>query len=260
VVDRRAAGSGRSELLRLLAGVSRPRSGSLHLDGRPYRPRGVSDAQRAGVVLIPQERRAEALMPDSVERNLNTTTIGRHTLARFIVSRRRERAHAQRLWRDLDVRGRSLDQEVLTLSGGNQQKVVLAKFLALRPVLLLDEPTRGVDVATKSQIYTLIRDRAASGCGVLVVSSELPELLGLCDRIVVLHDTGLWGPSPRRRDRGVPASPATDAAADGRGRHRPSPSTSRPEDSPPARMARVSWPLALLAIVAFFGVSTRPRS
>jgi ABC-type sugar transport system ATPase subunit len=192
------AGSGRSELLRLLAGVSRPRSGSLQLEGRPYRPRSVSDAQRAGVVLIPQERRAEALMPDSVERNLNTTTIGRHTLARFIVSRRRERAHAQRLWRDLDVRGRSLDQEVLTLSGGNQQKVVLAKFLALRPrVLLLDEPTRGVDVATKSQIYTLIRDRAASGCAVLVVSSELPELLGLCDRIVVLHDGRLVATFPR---------------------------------------------------------------
>jgi ABC-type sugar transport system ATPase subunit len=183
------AGSGRSELLRLLAGAAQPRHGQLRLDGGVFRPRTVAQAQRAGVVLVPQERRADALLPDSVERNLNATTIDEHARGRFVVSPGRERAHAGRLWRELDVRGRSLDQEVLTLSGGNQQKVVLARFLALDPrVLLLDEPTRGVDVATKSQIYALIRDRAATGCAVLVVSSELPELLGLCDRIVVLHD------------------------------------------------------------------------
>jgi ABC-type sugar transport system ATPase subunit len=188
------AGSGRSELLRLLAGASRPRSGSLRLDGRSYRPRGIADAQRSGVVLVPQERRSEALMPDSVERNLNASTIGAHTLVPFVVSPRREHAHAWRLWLGLDVRGRSLDQDVLTLSGGNQQKVVLARFLALRPrVLLLDEPTRGVDVATKSQIYGIVRERAASGCAVLVVSSELPELLGLCDRILVLHQGRVGG-------------------------------------------------------------------
>jgi ABC-type sugar transport system ATPase subunit len=183
------AGSGRSELLRLIAGASQLSGGDLMLDDTHFRPRGISDAQRAGVVLVPQERRADALLPDSVERNLNASTIGAHALAAGIISPRRERAHARELWRELDIRGRSLDQDVLTLSGGNQQKVVLARFLALQPrVLLLDEPTRGVDVATKSQIYALVRQRAAAGCAVLIVSSELPELLGLCDRILVLHD------------------------------------------------------------------------
>jgi ABC-type sugar transport system ATPase subunit len=188
------AGSGRSELLRLIAGVSRPTSGALLLDGAAFRPQSVADAQRAGVVLVPQERRADALLPDSVERNLNASTIGAHAHTGGIVSLRRERAHARQLWRELDVRARSLDQDVLTLSGGNQQKVVLARFVALQPrVLLLDEPTRGVDVATKSQIYGLVRQRAASGCAVLIVSSELPELLGLCDRILVLHDGHVRG-------------------------------------------------------------------
>ena len=98
------------------------------------------------------------------------------------------------LWDRFHLRGHGLDQEVLTLSGGNQQKVVLAKFLAIAPrVLLLDEPTRGVDVSTKSQIYRLIRDQAEAGCAVLVVSSELPEIMGLCDRIVVLHEGRVSG-------------------------------------------------------------------
>ena len=183
------AGSGRSELLRLIAGASRPLAGTIELDGRPYRPRGVGDAQSAGVALVPQERRSQALVPDDVEKNLNATTIDRHVIAGPVVSTRREREHAQRLWESLDIRARSLDQEVLTLSGGNQQKVVLARFLALGPrVLLLDEPTRGVDMTTKTQIYALIRQLAVEGTAVLVVSSELIELIGLCDRTLVLHE------------------------------------------------------------------------
>jgi ABC-type sugar transport system ATPase subunit len=129
-----------------------------------------------------------------VERNLNGTTIDRHAIGGVVTSPRRERAHALRLWERFGIRGHGLRQEVLTLSGGNQQKVVLARFLALEPrVLLLDEPTRGVDVATKSQIYHLVREQAAAGRAVLVVSSELPELLGLCDRILVLHEGRVAG-------------------------------------------------------------------
>jgi ABC-type sugar transport system ATPase subunit len=188
------AGSGRSELLRIIAGATRPRGGRMFLDGRPYSPRDVGAAQRARVVLVPQERRSQALTPDSVERNLNATTIDAHTLAPMIISRSRERANARALWDAFGVRGRGLDQDILTLSGGNQQKVVLARFLALHPrVLLLDEPTRGVDVSTKSQIYRLIRDLASAGCAVLVVSSELPEVIGLSDRIVVLHEGVIAG-------------------------------------------------------------------
>ncbi len=188
------SGSGRSELLRMIGGVVRPRSGRLVLDGRGFAPRGIAEAQRAGVVLVPQERRSQSLTPDSVERNLNLTTIDAQTIGSVIMSRARERANARALWDRLDVRGRGLGQEVLTLSGGNQQKVVLARFLALRPrVLLLDEPTRGVDVSTKSLIYELIRDLAATGCAVLLVSSELPEVIGLCDWIMVLHEGRVTG-------------------------------------------------------------------
>ncbi len=188
------AGSGRSELLRILGGASRPAGGSLTLDGRAYRPTSPGQAQGAGVALVPQERRSQALLPDTVERNLDVTTIGRHVRLPGIVSRRLERGHARELWQRFDIRGQGIDQGVLTLSGGNQQKVVLADFLALRPrVLLLDEPTRGVDVATRSEIYRLIRAQAEAGCAVVMVSSELPEIVGLGDRIVVLHEGRVAG-------------------------------------------------------------------
>lgn len=183
------AGSGRSEVVRLLAGAQPARRSRMRLHGRPHAPRSVAEAQRAGVALVPQERRAEGLVPDTVERNANLTTLRRHTRGGFVVAGARSRHHAHGLAELLRVRRHSMDQQVLTLSGGNQQKVVLAKYLALGPsVLLLDEPTRGVDVGTKSEIYHLVRQRAAEGAGVVVVSSELPELLGLCDRIVVLHE------------------------------------------------------------------------
>ena len=146
------------------------------------------------MVLVPPERRSQALLPDSVERNLNATVIDRLTRGRFVTSPRKEREHAQQLWDQLDVRARSLGQDVLTLSGGNQHKVVLARFLALAPrVLLLDEPTRGVDMTTKTQIYELIRRLAAEGTAVLMVSSELVEVIGLCDRILVLHEGRIAG-------------------------------------------------------------------
>jgi ABC-type sugar transport system ATPase subunit len=181
------AGSGRSELLRLIGGAGRRHGGHVRLDGHDFGPRNIGAAQRKGVVLVPQERRSQALIPDSVERNLTMTTIDENATS-GVMSTKQERSHAQRLWDTFDIRGHGLDQLVLTLSGGNQQKVVLADFLALEPrVLLLDEPTRGVDVATKSQIYGLIREQATAGNAVLVVSSELVELIGLCDRIVVLH-------------------------------------------------------------------------
>ena len=188
------AGSGRSELLRLLSGATRLRTGTLTLDGSTFAPSSMGHAQSQGVALVPPERRSQALLPDSVERNLNASTIDRHALAGVVTAPGRERAHAQQLWDELDVRARSLDQDVLTLSGGNQQKVVLARFLALGPrVLLLDEPTRGVDMTTKAQIYSLIRDLAGQGTAVLMVSSELIELIGLCDRILVMHEGRIAG-------------------------------------------------------------------
>ena len=183
------AGAGRSELVRTIAGAQRRYSGTITLRGEPFVPSDVGEAQRQGVVLVPEERRREGLLPDSIRRNLNATTIGRHVTLRGVVSNRAENSNAQALWNSYDIRGSGLTQAVLRLSGGNQQKVVLAKFLALDPlVVLLDEPTRGVDVSTKAEIYRIIRARASAGSSVVVVSSELPELLGLCHRVAVMHE------------------------------------------------------------------------
>lgn len=182
------AGSGRSEILRMVAGTQQAHRGSMMLHGKSFSPRSVRDAHDARVVLVPQERRADGLVPDSVARNLNVTTISSHAHQGIVMSRASENAHATRLAGTYNIKYRSLAQDVLTLSGGNQQKVVIAKFLALRPdLVLLDEPTRGVDVATRSEIYRLIRSQSSNGIAFLVVSSEIPELLGLCDRILVVH-------------------------------------------------------------------------
>jgi ABC-type sugar transport system ATPase subunit len=184
------AGSGRSELLRIMAGRQRPRHGRVVVGGEVLAPGGggVAGAVRAGVAMVPQERKAEGIVPDSIERNVNLSRLGR--LARMgVLSPRRSAEHARRRADEIDVRRQSLEQDVTTLSGGNQQKVVLARVLSTGPaLLLLDEPTRGVDVGTKSEIYHLIRARTDSGAAVVVVSSELPELLGWCDRIAVMHE------------------------------------------------------------------------
>lgn len=199
------AGSGRSELLRMIAGAQRRRGGTLSVEQQSYAPGSITEAQRRGVVLVPQERRHDGLLPDSVERNANVTTDHRHTWGGVVMRRQRARRHAGDLVANMKVRHQSLDQQVLTLSGGNQQKVVLGKFLALDPrVLLLDEPTRGVDVATKAEIYQLVRQRAEQGMAAVVVSSELPELLTWCDRVMVLvdgHQVATVDPTTTSEDR-----------------------------------------------------------
>ncbi len=188
------AGAGRSEILRLLAGAQPRHAGRVTLRGRDLDPSHIRAGHRRGVAMVPQERRTDGLVPASIERNANITTVAKQARGGVVMSRRRAHDHAEGLADDLDLRYRSLGQQILTLSGGNQQKVVLAKFLALDPgLLLLDEPTRGVDVATKSQIYHLIEDRAAAGASVIMVSSELPELLGLAHRIAVMHEGHLTG-------------------------------------------------------------------
>jgi ABC-type sugar transport system ATPase subunit len=184
------AGSGRSELLRMIAGVQSRQAGSVTLRSKEHRacyPR--HGRHHRDVVYVPQDRRAAGLVPDSSERNLNATTIGRHIAVGPFVSTRAERRHAAGLWNRFGVRGAALNQPVFNLSGGNQQKVMLAKFIALDPsVVLLDEPTHGVDVGTKVEIYRIVAELAARGAAALIVSSELLELVGLCHRIIVLHE------------------------------------------------------------------------
>ena len=182
-------GSGRSEILETLYGARHPTTGTVRVGGRRLRRGDVAAAVSAGIGLAPEERKSQALvLGDPIYRNITMSSLARFARAGFL-SGGAERAAARRQAEALDLRPVDVDREVRTLSGGNQQKVVLARWL-LRDcrVLLLDEPTRGVDVGARSEIYALVRALADRGVAVVVVSSEIPEVLGLADRVLVVSD------------------------------------------------------------------------
>ena len=182
-------GSGRSEILETIYGARRATADTVRLGRRRLRHGDVGAAVAAGVGLAPEERKSQALLlDDSVYRNITVSSLGRFARGGFL-SGSAEKAAAREQVEALDVRPADVTRIVRTLSGGNQQKVVLARWL-LRDcrVLLLDEPTRGVDVGARSEIYALVRDLADRGVAVVVVSSEIPEVLGLADRVLVIAD------------------------------------------------------------------------
>ena len=183
-------GAGRTELLETLFGASLGEvGGRVRLNGRPVDIASPAAAKRAGLALVTEDRRRDGLVLEgAIDFNLGLPTVAER--ATFgIVSRARERKGAQETIRQLAVRAKSLSQPVATLSGGTQQKVVLGKWLPTQPkALLLDEPTRGIDVGTKAEIYKLMAELARGGLAIVMVSSELPELLSLSDRILVLRE------------------------------------------------------------------------
>lgn len=187
-------GAGRTELTRVLVGDVALRAGKVLIDGKPVRLKSPRDAVQAGIGLAPEERKTEALiMQRTVRDNISLAILKRIRRWRF-VNRQAEREIVQGYIKDLNIRTPSMEQEVSKLSGGNQQKVVLARWLARHPkVLILDEPTRGVDVGAKMEIYSIINQLATAGTAVVVVSSELPEVLGLADRIVVMQGGRVTG-------------------------------------------------------------------
>jgi ribose transport system ATP-binding protein len=194
-------GSGRSELLETIYGARRSHAGEVRLDGRVLRPGRVTSAVKAGLGLAPEERKSQALLlEDRIYRNVTLATFARYATG-GITSAPAERAAAAGIADDLALQPRGVSGAVKTLSGGNQQKVVLGRWL-LDPasgargrlaargtrVLLLDEPTRGVDVGARADLYRVIRRLADEGLGVLMVSSEVPEVLGLADRVLVMRE------------------------------------------------------------------------
>ncbi|MFJ3207573.1 sugar ABC transporter ATP-binding protein [Streptomyces flaveolus] len=182
-------GSGRSEILETVYGARRASAGQVLVEGRPLRPGSVRAAVRAGLGLAPEERKAQALlMLESVTRNVSVSAMSRFSRAGWI-DRGAELGAARSATRELSLRPDNPSVPVRTLSGGNQQKAVLARWL-LRGcrVLLLDEPTRGVDVGARAELYAVIRRLADEGLAVLLVSSEVPEVLGLADRVLVLRE------------------------------------------------------------------------
>jgi ABC-type sugar transport system ATPase subunit len=186
-------GSGRTELLEAVFGVTPLTRGEMLLDGTPVRPKSPRAAIRAGLAMITEDRKATGL---ALNQTIFDNALG---VVRSVFPRRtgQGRREVPGLLSSLEVSARAMDQEVQFLSGGNQQKVVLARWLATNPsVVLMDEPTRGIDVGAKHSIYELMRALAAQGFAVLMVSSELPEVIGMSDRILVMRDGRLAGELP----------------------------------------------------------------
>jgi ribose transport system ATP-binding protein len=187
-------GAGRTELAETLFGIRKVVAGQLLIDGQPIHVRHPHQAIAAGLLLVPEDRRSHGLVLEAaVQPNIGLPNLDRLSFLR-LVARRREAALAGETCRRLRIRTPGLGQKVGLLSGGNQQKVVLGKWLARKPrVLIFDEPTRGIDVGAKSELYALMDQLAGEGVAILMISSDLEEILGMSDRVLVLHQGRLAG-------------------------------------------------------------------
>ena len=187
-------GAGRTETVRLIFGADRRDGGEIRVAGSKVSIESPRDAIAAGIALVPEDRKTQGLiLPQSIRRNIALPSL-RRLAKHFFVDGQLADQLVQAYVSRLRIRTPSLDQVVLNLSGGNQQKTVLAKWLATGPrVLILDEPTKGIDVATKAEIYEIMRQLAAQGIGILMISSDLPEILSMSDRILVMCEGRVAG-------------------------------------------------------------------
>ena len=182
-------GAGRTEVARVLFGIDQPDDGTVTLDGQRVTFASPSAAMTAGIAYLPEDRHQEGLVLDfSIAQNVTLPILPR-LFPRFLVNARTEDAVAGEYTEQFNVKMTGVEQMVGALSGGNQQKVVLAKWLASKPrLLILDEPTRGIDIGAKVEVHRIISELAASGLGIILISSDLPEVLAMSDRILVLHE------------------------------------------------------------------------
>ena len=183
-------GMGRTELLRALMAIDPIKEGEVILDGMPLRNHSTNRLWQSGVAYVPEERRSQGIiLNESISNNVTLPHLKHFKHTGFFVNHARSRSRSEQLGESVRLKAEGAHQHVWQLSGGNQQKVVFARALAQSPrLLLLDEPTRGVDVGAKHDIYQLIREASANGTGILMVSSELSELIGMCDRIMVIAE------------------------------------------------------------------------
>ncbi|HCB1863943.1 TPA: sugar ABC transporter ATP-binding protein [Citrobacter amalonaticus] len=182
-------GAGRTELMQALSGVSRPSHGEIRLNGRPIHFHQPADAIRAGIVCVPEERQKQgAIIEMSIAENISLPQLSKLN-PRGVLNAAREWQLADSYAKRLQVKAFSWRQAVETLSGGNQQKVVIGKWLATHPeVIILDEPTKGIDIGSKAAVHQFMSELVAQGLAVIMVSSELPEVMGMADRIIVMHE------------------------------------------------------------------------
>ncbi|MFJ7355985.1 sugar ABC transporter ATP-binding protein [Phyllobacterium sp. NPDC097923] len=182
-------GAGRSEICQSLFGVTRPSGGRLELDGKEIQIRSPGDAIHAGIVYVPEERgRHGAVLQLPIYQNISLPSLGRTSRSGFLRAAE-ELALARKYAERFDLRAAALSVPVGTLSGGNQQKVVIGKWLATQPkILILDEPTKGIDIGSKAAVHAFISELAGEGLSIVMVSSELPEILGMSDRVLVMRE------------------------------------------------------------------------
>jgi ribose transport system ATP-binding protein len=187
-------GAGRTELARVLFGIDRSLGGSILLDGRETHFATSADAVRAGIFLVPEDRKGAGLLLDlPIAQNITLPDLRAYARG-IVVSQEAELARAERSRADLDIRTSGVSHLTSSLSGGNQQKVVLAKWLAMKPkAIIFDEPTRGIDVGAKAEIYRLMRGLSDSGVAVLMISSDMEEVIGVSDRVAVMHEGHIQG-------------------------------------------------------------------
>jgi L-arabinose transport system ATP-binding protein len=193
-------GAGRSELMHLVYGAEKKKGGTLTLDGEQVSVRSTGDAIRHGIVLCPEDRKEEGIVAmASVAENINISCRRHYLRAGFFLDRKKEAQTAERFIQLLKIKTPSRKQRIRYLSGGNQQKAILSRWLAEPDlkVVILDEPTRGIDVGAKHEIYNVIYQLAERGCAIVMISSELPEVLGVSDRIVVMRQGRIAGELPR---------------------------------------------------------------
>jgi ribose transport system ATP-binding protein len=191
-------GSGRTELMQVIFGVDPTLGGEMRLNGMPYAPRTPRDAINNGVLLAPEDRKRHGLvLPMSVAENTSLPSIANYKPAGWL-NRRMEQRVAENEVKRMRIKTPSIYRKVVNLSGGNQQKVVLGKWLAMNPkILILDEPTRGIDVGAKAEIYRTMTELADAGITILMVSSEMEEVIGMSDRVVVMHERRIKAIVPR---------------------------------------------------------------
>ncbi len=185
-------GAGRTEVAQSIFGIDGAPEATLRLDRRQLHIRSPQDAIRHGIYLVPEDRRHAGLITDiAIRENVTLPSLDRYAQA-GIIAFARERKAATEICKKMNVKAPSVEERVINLSGGNQQKVVLAKWLTLEPkVLIFDEPTRGVDVGAKAEIYALMRQLAESGVAILMISSDMEEVLHISDRVAVMHEGSL---------------------------------------------------------------------
>ncbi|MEO5760031.1 MAG: ATP-binding cassette domain-containing protein, partial [Mesorhizobium sp.] len=186
---------GRSEIAQTICGLRPATTGTVELDGTRLRVRRYGDAVSAGLVYLSEDRKGSGVFLDMpIAANISALDLGKLTGALGLLDRKAEDRQATELARRLGVRMAGIGAVVSTLSGGNQQKVAIARQLSVDPkVIIMDEPTRGIDVGAKVEIHRLLRQLASKGVGVIVISSELPELIGLCDRVMVVREGRIAG-------------------------------------------------------------------